>query len=566
VAIAVAASAVLMLTLTAGAVISRATCSNQPTVINVAVSYDIAPAVQAVARAFNSHYHAADGRCVEVQVTGGDSAAEARQIDGQDSLPGATAIDAWIPDSSLWVDVARSYPVGAQVVQPTGASVARSPLMIVTSRAVADQTHVFDSQVGWNVLLPPSYGGPPVSLGLATDLPDPTDSSAGLATLIQVSRDLGYGAAARAAFTKFVFTAEATPDFDSAAGLQTFVGSTRPPFDRRALTVASEQAVVAYDRAYPRAPLAARYPTSQSAALGSQELDYPYVLTTSAPVPLAAAQEFGRFLKSDLAASEVRYYGFRSAAGVPDVLPSSAGLSSQPLELASMPGASEVASNLQVWTKLGLGSRDLTLIDVSPAMNQLAGNGGQTVEQELTQTAARGLALFPDSTHMGLWEMGKYPSLSTPYDQLVPIGALPAQLGLIDRRAQLAQIIQTLSTSSTGKLALNDAILAAYQHMTATYAPNYANAVLVLTAGVDSAHGDISVSDLLGKLRLLYNPSRKVEIVIIQFGQQGNFSALTKIAAATNGIAYQISNPADVGKIFIEAIAHRMCDQGCVAP
>ncbi len=564
-AIAVGISAVLMITMTARAVISRASCSNQPTVINIAVSYDVAPAVQAVARAFNSHNHAADSKCVEVQITEGDSAAQAGQIDGQATVPGATPIDAWIPDSSLWVDVARSYPIGAQVVQPTGTSVARSPLMIVTTRAVADQTHIFDSAVGWNVLLPPSYGGPPATLSLATDLPDPVGSSAGLATLVQVSRYLGAGLPARAAFTKFVYSAAATEDFDSVTGLETFAGTTQPPFDRRALTVASEQAVIAYDRANPHSQLAARYPTGTARPLGSPELDYPYVLTTSAGVPLAAAQEFGRFLRSPYAAAEVRYYGFRSADGTPDVMPSSAGLSRLPLEVASAPGASEVATNLQVWEKLGLGSKDLTLIDVSPAMNQPAGNGTQTLEQELTQTASIGLALFPDSTHMGLWEMGKSRSLAKPYDQLVPLGALPADLGLINRRAQLQQITQTLTTTN-GTLALNDAILAGYQYMTRTYAPSYANAELVLTAGVDSAHGDMSLNALLNKLRTLYNPSRKVEIVIIQFGQHGNFSALTKIADATGGIAYKISDPAEVGKIFIEAIAHRMCDQGCVAP
>lgn len=198
-------------------------------------------------------------------------------------------------------------------------------------------------------------------------------------------------------------------------------------------------------------------------------------------------------------------------------------------------------------------------------MNQPAGNGTQTLEQELAQTAYRGLGLFPDSTHMGLWIIGKSRSLAEPYQQLVPLGPLPAKLGLVSRRTQLVQINQTLTTSP-GRLALNDAVLAGYEYMTKTYAPNYANAELVLTAGVDSAPGDMSLDALLGKLRTLYNPSRKVEIVIIQFGSRGNFTALKEIANATGGIAYKITNPLEVGKIFIEAIAHRMCNQGCLAP
>ena len=189
---------------------------------NVSAGTVVAPSIQALARAFNNQNVTVGGHCVEVQVTGGQSASEAGQIDGQASLGGMTPIDAWIPDSTLWVDVARTYPLGAQDVQPTGKSVARSPLMLVTTAAVEAKTHVFEVPPSWSLLLPPSYGGPPANLGLAVDLPDPTDSASGLATLIEVTRELGDGPAARTAFTKFVFNAESTENFDSAAALQQF--------------------------------------------------------------------------------------------------------------------------------------------------------------------------------------------------------------------------------------------------------------------------------------------------------------------------------------------------------
>lgn len=563
--IAVAISAVCMITLTAQAVINRASCSQTPVVINVAASDDIAPAVQAAARAFNNQNFTADGHCAEVQVTEGDSAAEAGQIDGQASLRGTTPIDAWIPDSSLWVDVVRSYPVGAQNVQPTGKSVARSPLLLVTTPAVAATTGVFDAPPGWSTLLPPGYGGPPASLGLTVDLPDPNDTAAGLAALIQVSRQVGTGAGARTAFTKFVFSVESTENFNSPSALQQFVQSTGAPLYRHALTVASEQAVLAYDRANPQAPLAARYPAGSSSALGSLELDYPYVLTTSVPTRLQAATEFGDYLQNSYSQSIIRYDGFRSSDGRPDVMPTSAGLGSQPLQLASDVSPGEAASNLQVWQRLGLGSRDLVLTDASAAMNQPTGNGTQTVMQLLNSTSSQGLALFPDTTSMGLWEMGTTQSAATPYTQLVSIGPLPADYGVISRREQLQQINRTL-TAGNGVLALNDAILAAYKAMTQTYQPNYVNAVLVLTAGVDNAPGDMSLGKLLTQLRALYNPNRKVELVILMFGQRGNYTRLQQIAAATSGVAYQISQPSEVGKVFFEAVSQRMCDQGCSAP
>jgi Ca-activated chloride channel homolog len=566
VAIAVGVSAICMVSLTAKAVIARADCSNTPVVVNVAVSSDIAPAIETVARTFNNQNYTSGGHCVEVQITQGDSAAEASQIDGQAALGGLPAIDAWIPDSSLWVDVARTYPIGAEGVQPTGKSVARSPLMLVTTAAVAAKTHIFDSQPSWSLLLPSAYGGPPASTGISVDLPDPTDSSAGLATLVEISRRLGDSAAARTAFTKFVFSVESTEDFDSASALQQFVLSTQAPFYRQAVTVATEQAVLAYDAANPHAPLEARYPVGSAAPLGSPELDYPYVLTTSKSAPLQAATQFGDYLQSSYAKSVIRYYGFRSSDGVPDAMPADSGLNSQPLQLASAPSATEAASSLQAWEKLGLGSRDLTLIDVSPAMAQPDGDGTQTLHQELNQTAARGLALFPDSTEMGMWEMGAGgESVSKPYTQLVSIGPLPADYGVITRRTQLQELTGTLRIG-TGPLALHAAILDAYREMTQTYAPNYVNAVLVLTAGVDSARRDLSLSSLLTQLHALYNPNKKVELVILMFGREGDFSAMQQIADATGGVAYQVSNPAEIGKIFIEAVSQRMCAQGCESP
>ena len=554
-----------MITMSARAVINRASCSNSPVLVNVAVSYDITQAIQTVARAFNRQNVTVGGHCVEVQVTEGDSSAEASQIDGQAALRGAAQIDAWIPDSTLWVDVARTYPLGAQDVQPTGKSVARSPLMLVTTDSVATKTHVFDVPPSWSVLLPPSYGGPPRQAGLAVDLPDPKDSASGLATVIEISRVLGNTAKARTAFTKFVFNAESTENFDSVAALQQFAQTTEPPFNRQAVTIASEQAVLAYDKANPKFLLQARYPGGPSASLGSPDLDYPYVLTTSKATALQGATEFGNFLQTEYAKTAIRYYGFRSSDGVPDVMPASAGLSSQPLQLASAASASEAASNLQVFQKLGLGSRDLALIDVSQAMNQLAGIGTVTLEQELSATASRGLGLFPDSTSMGLWAIGQSSSASQPVKPLVSVGPLPADYGVITRRAQLQQLTGALK-SGNGTLALHDAILNAYQYMTRTYTPNYANAVLVLTSGVDSARGDMSLASVLSKLRNLSNASKKVELVIIMFGAQGNFSALQQIAAATSGVAYRVTSPAEIGRIFIKAVSQRMCDQGCAAP
>jgi hypothetical protein len=543
----------------AKAVISHNDCSNRPLQVSLAASFDIAPAITTIAKSFDKQNITAAGKCVAVQVTPGEPAAVAAQIDGQDTVRDLAPVDAWIPDSTDWVDEARSYAVGAEDVQPTGITVARSPIMLVTSPLVAEQTKLFGSPPSWNLLLTPGYGGPPSSMGLSVDIPDPTDSAVGLSTLIELTRELGTTVQGRAGFTKFVYTAQDTEEFDSASALEQFMASTEVS---RAVTEASEQAVVAYDRANPKIPAAAVYPTGSSSDLGSLELDYPYVVTSTNSAMSQAAMAFGRYLQTPYAQSVIRYNGFRSADGVADTFPADSRLSAQPLQLASPPSASEVATNLVSWQRLGLGSRDLAILDDSSAMGVSTGVDGLTLEQLLTQTAARGLSLFPATTDLGLWQAPDSVNAASPYKSILPMGSLTAQYGVFTRRQQLQEIIATMTKTSDHPLHLYDTILAGYRQMTATYAPNYSNAVLVLTAGFDGP-GDMSLSSLVTQLRHLYNPSRKVEIVVLQFGTAGDYPALNQIATATGGAAFRITNPVEIGRIFISTIARRMCAEGC---
>jgi hypothetical protein len=565
VAIAVAFSLVLLIGLSVQAVAAHASCSSSPLLLNVAVNDDLAPAVAQVAQNFNKQQHMAGGRCVTVEVADQPSATVAARLDGQGNGTGQSAVQAWIPDSSLWVDVARSYPKGAQAIQPTGTEIAESPLMTVMPRAVANQTGLFASPAGWNVLLPATAGGPPASLRLKVAIPDPKESAAGLATLVELSRLLGSGATARSAFTNFVLSAESTQQFANPASLASFVSTSAAPWDSRDVTVTSEQAVIAYDRANPAQTLAAQYPTGLRAKLGTATLDYPFVLTTINSAARDAAREFEQSLRQPYAASVIRYAGFRTADGVADATPASFRLQTQVLQEAAAASASEAQTNLEVWGKLELGSRLLVMIDTSKSMGTPDGDGTQTLADETGQTSKLGLSLFPDSTQIGLWEIADNLTGTKPYQQLVSIGPLPDELGLITRRQQLQQIDDALRPD--GKpLQLNSAILAGYKAMIAAYRPHYSNALIVLTAGVDDGPGDMSTTALMAQVRKLFNPQRPVQILIDQIGTAGNkFQALQAVAALTGGAAYEVQKPSEIAQVFIESFSHRLCTPSCAA-
>jgi hypothetical protein len=568
VAISVAIASATMAVLGARAVVARSSCNDHPLLLNVAVSADIAPAMEHAGQAFNQENHQADGRCVEVQITQDPPATVASEVDGQASSTGLPAFDAWVPDSSLWVDLARAYPVGAQTIQPTGLHVARSPLMIVMPPSAAAQVAAFNDSVGWNFLLPESDGGPSAGLGLRLSLPDPAQSAAGLATLVEIRRLLGGGGAERTNFTKFVFSAQPSAQFSDPVSLSAFVSLANPPVDSRPVTVTSEQAVLVYDALHPDQPLAARYPAGGTPALGTPELDYPYVVTSTDPAKLAAAREFEATLKQSYTASIVRYYDFRSGDGVTGTLPPADGLALQQLQVATPTAPGETQTDLQAWQRLQSGSQDLVLVDVSSAMGAPSGLPGLSLEQELTQTANLGLTLFPDSTQMGYWSFASDLSDGLPYKVLVPVGPLPAEVGLISRRQQLQQINDSVRPLPGTPAEIDNAILAGYKQALASWQPNYSNALVVLTAGVDKAPGDLPAPTLIRKLRALYNPDRRVEIIITMLGTAGDFATMQKIAAAGGGAAYEISDPTQVAKEFFNAIGRRLCQGagGCRAP
>ena len=549
VTVAIVVAAAVMTTLGSQAIMASTTCGRHPVLVNLAASDDIGPAIQRVAQHFNRLHRLVGGRCAVVQVTEYQSAAAAAMIDGKQPLHGLPAFTAWIPDSSLWIELARGMPVGAQMIQPTGINVARSPLMIAMPRSVAARLPAFGNSIRWNFLLPQSAGGPPAADSVQVQLPDPAQSAAGLAAVIEMGRVLGTSQSARLNFTQFAFGAHVTAQYDNPAALTSLVSLARPPIGERPVTVASEQSVVQYDLAHQAQPLAARYPAD-----GTPELDYPYVLTTANRLQRQAAMEFGKVLSQPYAADVVRFAGFRSARGVPDQVPASFGLARQKLRLTELAIPGLAQTTLQAWNRVRIGIRILALLDISGSMAQPAGPGGPTREAEMTSAAGEGLMLFTDSTQMGLWEFASNLDGSKPYKELVPLGPLPAEIGLISRRQQIQQINQTLRPKPGAAASMNKTILAAYRYMVRTYQPKEANSVLIMTGGADDAVGDIPAAKLLKKLRAMAGPNRRVALIFIVFGQSSHYAAIKHLAKATGGAAFQITDPAEINKIFFAAV------------
>jgi hypothetical protein len=558
--LAAAIAATLLVALSARTISARATCAGQTATAQVVVSSEIEPVIQRLATYFNSQHRQVDGHCAAVAVHAASAATVAADLARSGAGKLRPAPSAWIPDSALWVDVARGSAASARLVQPSGITVAESPLVIAMPRPVAARTPAFGSSVGWQILAPASAGGPAKALGLNVQFPDPTQSAAGLAGLVELKRIFGYGRAARGDMASFALNVQVVHPGTGAGALPSLDTFARPPgsSDTAPITLTSEQAVVAYDRSHPGQPLAVRYP-----AQGTFQLSYPYVLTGNGGVTQAAAKAFGSVLRSPYADAYVRYEGFRTPTGSASAWPAAYGLSSAEPHLLTPPGASQAGKELHAWHVLGLGSRFLAINDVSAAMATPVAPGGPTLEQVLGRTSAAGMRRFPDSTQMGLWVFASHLTGALPYRQLVPMGPLPGQFGVVTRRQAIQHLAATGQTVPHARAALYGTLLAAYKQMVTSYQPQYVNDIIVLTAGVENAPGDISAATLLHNLQTLANPRHPVEIFMVVFGVPKDLGELQQIAKATNGKVWPVTSAAQVPQIFYRAFGRRICQPHC---
>jgi hypothetical protein len=571
--LAAAVAAALLVALGAKALSVRATCNGQPAKVHIAVSGEIEPVITHLGMYFNRQHQQVDGHCAEVTVSSAPAPTTAARLahaaPGQAQAPA----DAWIPDSQDWVEVARANPAAAKFVQPTGITVAESPLVIAMPRPAAARTPAFGTSVGWSFLLPAVAGGPSGSAGLDVQFPDPTRSAAGLAGLIRLKRMVGYGRAARGALATFALNAQVVPPAPGGGSLPSLDAFAQPSAAAAAaakkappgvaaaaapVTVTSEQAVVQFDRAHPTQPLAVRYPAD-----GTYLLSFPYVITSTNRLTVAAAKAFGTVLTSAYATAYVHYEGFRTAAGTAGTWPSFYGLASAEPHLLTQPGSQRIVSALHAWHVLGLGSRFLALNDVSSSMNVQVTPGGPTLEKVLGSTSAAGMTRFPDSTQMGLWVFASHLQGDLPYKQLVPMGPLAGQLGVLTRRQAIQQLAASGQALPHVPAALYSSLLAAYKQMVATYQPQYVNDIIVLTAGIENAPGDITANKLIRELKATAQPNRPVEILMIVLGHPGTFNQLERIVHVTNGKVWPITSAAEVPQIFYRAFGRRICQPHC---
>jgi Ca-activated chloride channel family protein len=524
------------------------------------------------------------GRCVQVNVTSKSSGAamSALAAGWHESVDGPRP-DVWTPASSGWVVLLQQRTSAADKpnLVPAGPlpHVAFSPLVIAMPQPMAQALGWPTKQIGWSDLFalaqnPQGWGayGHPEWGAFKLGKTNPNYSTSGLNALIGeyfaatgVSSDMTKAEIEEPKVRDFVQGVESSVVHYGDISLTFLANLQRADDQGLGLTYVSavtieEKSVWDYnqgnpsgdpatlgDHAKPSVPLVAIYPKE-----GTLASDHPFV-TLSAPwvddLKRQAAQGFLRYLQAPAQQQIFQQYAFRDYQGKPGSLISQANglLPSQPRLLLSPPAPDVLDEIQRSWNDLRKRARVLIVIDVSGSMGESVPGSGQSKLELAKEAAIQSLSLFAPDDDVGLWVFTTDLPGGADYEELIPIGPLKPNLDAFRRDIRSLQPLNGTPLYTT----VHDAV----QRMRNGYDPSKINGVVLLTDGRNEDPNNTNLQGLLNDLNA-ETASQEVRVFPIAYGQGADLETLKKIAAASQGAAYDASDPNSIAKVFVSVISN----------
>nr|WP_221473418.1 substrate-binding and VWA domain-containing protein [Planomonospora venezuelensis] len=536
----------------------RGGCSGDEVTLRVTASPDIQPAVAEIAGRFTKAGHEVGGGCASVKVTKTASATVAAGLGGSGGKVGA--MDLWIPDSSLWVSGVRAK--NPAVPEPTG-SAAQSPVVMAASGSMVPNLKKSFGEASWSGMInatnAANVDGPGRKVRVLAL--DPSLNAAGLGALLAAS---GVATAAGVGQEQLV-GAMKTLSGSTVKDQEALLASLGVKGRRVPLGISSEQGVWAFNSTKkPEVPAVPLYP-----AEGTFNLDYPIVVTTTDDEMREVAAEFAKELGTDAARKTLQEHGFRTPDGKGGAaISEKGGFQAKAPQALEMPDAKTVARMSQSWSRMNLGTRLVTLLDVSGTMALPVEGTGATRMQMIARIAVEGMKLFPANSEMGLWEFSTHlDGQGVDYRETVSVGPLTETVDGVLRTDLIKQKLSTTQAKATGDTGLNDSLAAAYKMMKDGYKSDKINTILIMTdgAGNDDPDGGMSNQEIVRFLKKEFDPEKPVSIILIAFGPDASAGKrqMDALAKATNGDAYIAKNVLEIRKFFLDGMARRLCSPNC---
>jgi len=504
-------------------------CRDGVHVLEVASAPEMAPVVAEAARTAG-----ASGRgCWRAKVTARPA------VNVLDDLKrGRGHWDVWIPDSAVWVRFAAD--AGVPLASQAG-PLATSPVVLGLPASAAEQ---LGRPVDFSSVLASGGTRHPVGIGW----PEPDRSAPAVAALLGIDHAAKQPGVRRSDLVGLMRAATMglAPETDQRLGQQVLA------------VPVTEQSVWAYN-ATSAEPVVAAY----SSAAGSS-LDYPFIVTDSAPDTTRAAADLLAALSGKQGRLLLQSRGFRDATGkAGTALQNIDGIDPTADAGVGTPTPGQLATARTMLGTLNRGSRVLAVVDVSGSMAELVpGTRGLSRLDLTVRAAAAGLSLLPARSHVGLWEFSANLGPGTDYRELVPIGPLAGRQGPGGAGALAAGLggLHAIPDASTG---LYDTTLAAVRRVRAGYDPTRTNAVVLLTDGANQDPAGLDLARLLDRLRAEDDPTRAVPVISVAYGPDSDAASLRAISDVTGGTTYVSVNPRRIREVFLDAIGQRLCRPDC---
>ena len=531
---AVALGVVLLVALGGGAyaLIARSTCMERPQ-LRIMAAPEIGPALGRIAGKY-----AEGGGCAAISITTKDAA------DVADSLArGGDIADVWVPDASVWTDLARVEGADRTAFSP-GTSIARSPVIMAVTQETATKLAKHGGAPSWTLLIPTSSTKRKLPKAFTTLLA-PNRFASGLAAL----NVLNAAVVDRPDMLKIVqgitvnLKRSIVPSVEAMFGLV-----DNPPGGGDPVIVLSEQAIWRYNETRADHRAVGLYPEE-----GAITLDYPYVPMTKDPARRQAAEEFKQVVISQVGRTLLGGAGFRDAAGnAGPSMDDRHGVRSEPPREIPAPDTRTTLRALLSMKLLLADTRALLLLDISGSMAEKVPGMEATRMEATARFAEAGVRSLPEGSDVGLWIFSTKLDGDKDYKEIVPVGPLR------QRSPEVRRELRKLPGHTRGDTGLYDSVLAAFRSASKNQVKGKLSSVIVFTDGKNDDDG-ISLNQLLATLQSEFVPAQPVTITLIGYGDGIDAKELRQIAGTTNGVAMVAHTFDQARQLFLQVIANRVC-------
>lgn len=552
------------------------------------LTVEAAPEVAAPIRSASAEYQktepSVDGTCVTIQVRPRAAHDTTRLLGAgwQDATAGSLP-DVWIPDSTVWLDMARLQEPARALVPETATTIATSPVVIAMPRSMATTLGWPDKNLSWEDLFTHEGSttfwrdhGDKGPGRFRVALTNPQASSAGLTAMMSI-------VAAKLRKPLEDLTPQRFQDDQSVKEIVLALerrSATVPGSNEAMLThlrgadsegrltayvsavPMSESAVYDYNYGVlangtavaPKERLVATYPTD---GMIVQNVPFIPVASGTDPARAAAGQGFLDALLGESGRAALADAGLRAPDGSNQKLTAEAGFATDlPSEPTRTMDPVAMASAIELFRSIHQLGTTLVVIDTSGSMEEeVADSGGRTRLEVAIAALKEAYTLAAQDSNLGLWQFSRLLEGDDDYRELVPIGPMNE---MVDGAPRLNTLIaRSEGLKANGDTGLYDTALAAFRELTVAYTPGRPNQVVLVTDGKNEDQGSISLDDLIATLRQEFDPKRPVRLITIAYGDQADTQALQRISTVTGAKNYPALDEKSVPEVITNILTGR---------